>query len=240
MYRETAARSLIKAISYRSAGTLLTAVIAYLLTRRWQVALAMGGLEALSKIALFYGHERLWSRVRFGKRAVKPAVIWFTGLSGSGKSTLAKRLADELQGLDLKVEHLDGDKLRELFPHTGFTREERENHVRRAGLLAGYLEKHGIIVVASLISPYAESRRFVRGLCRNFIEVHVSTPLEVCEKRDTKGLYARARRGEIRNFTGLDEPYEPPRQAEVTVDASRLGVEESVRRIMRVARRHID
>ena len=96
-----------------------------------------------------------------------------------------------------------------VFPTTG-SRAERDAHVRRVGFLASRLEHHGVYVVASLVSPYRESRDFVRRLCRNFIEVHVATPLEECERRDVKGLYAKARRGEIANFTGIDDPYEPP------------------------------
>ena len=159
-------------------------------------------------------------------------VVWLTGLPGAGKTTLAARLAEVLVGRGLRVEQLDGDSLREIFPGTGFTRAEREEHVRRAGMMASALERRGVTVVASLVSPYQASRRQVRSLCRNFVEVHVATPLDVCERRDPKGLYAKARRGEIRNFTGIDDPYEPPERAEVVVDASRHTVEESLQLIL--------
>ena len=108
---------------------------------------------------------------------LRPSVIWFTGLSGSGKSTIADWVAGELRRRGLKVERLDGDTLRSVFPMTGFTREERDSHVRRVGFLASRLEHHGVFVVASLVSPYRDSREFVRGLCTSFVEVHVSTPL---------------------------------------------------------------
>ncbi len=121
----------------------------------------------------------------------------------------------------MDVEYLDGDAMREIFPTTGFTRAERDAHLRRVGYLASRLEEHGVIVVASFVSPYRESRDFVRGLCRNFVEIYVATPLEECERRDVKGLYARARRGEIRNFTGIDDPYEPPEHPELTLDTRR-------------------
>jgi adenylylsulfate kinase len=158
---------------------------------------------------------------------LRPSVIWFTGLSGSGKSTIADWVAGELRRRGLKVERLDGDALRSVFPMTGFTREERDSHVRRVGFLASRLEQHGVFVVASFVSPYRDSREFVRGLCTSFVEVHVSTSLEECERRDVKGLYAKARRGELRNFTGIDDPYEPPEHPELTVETSRVSVEEA-------------
>ncbi len=177
-------------------------------------------------------------RTRRGRsREFAPAVIWFTGLSGSGKSTIAAVVFQELERRGLRVERLDGDSVRDIFP-TGFTRPERDAHVRRVGFLASRLERHGVFVVASLISPYAESRGFVRQLCRNFIEVYVDTPLEECERRDVKGLYGKARRGAIQNFTGLDDPYEPPAAAEVVLDTRVLSpVEAAARVVDEIARR---
>src|SRR6266516_6417265 len=155
-------------------------------------------------------------------------VLWFTGLSGSGKSTIADRVHRELARRGVDVEYIDGDALREVFPNTGFTRADREEHLRRTGYMASRLAAHGITVVASLVSPYRDSRDFVRKLCREFVEIYVATPLEECERRDVKGLYARARRGEIRNFTGIDDPYEPPERPELTLDTSALSVEQCV------------
>jgi adenylylsulfate kinase len=159
-------------------------------------------------------------------------VLWFTGLSGSGKSTIATRVHEELMRRGAEVEYIDGDALRDVFPNTGFTRAEREEHLRRTGYMAGRLAAHGVTVVASFVSPYRESREFIRRLCRDFIEIYVSTPLEECERRDVKGLYARARRGEIRNFTGIDDPYEPPDHPELTLDTRALSVDECVARVL--------
>jgi len=159
------------------------------------------------------------------------AVVWLTGLSGAGKSTIAERVCAELRGRGLRVEHLDGDGVREVFP-TGFTREERHEHNRRMAFLASRLEHHGVTVVASFVSPYRESRGYARSIARRFIEVHVATPLEECERRDVKGIYARARRGELRQFTGIDDPYEPPVNPEITVDTTIVSVEEASRRIL--------
>jgi adenylylsulfate kinase len=166
-----------------------------------------------------------------GTRVPAP-VFWFTGLSGSGKSTIAVRVHEELVRRGVEVEYIDGDALREVFPQTGFTREEREEHLRRTGYMASRLAAHGVTVVASFVSPYRESRAFIRGLCPNFAEVYVATPLAECERRDVKGLYARARRGEIRNFTGIDDPYEVPEHPELTLDTRVLSVEESVAQVL--------
>jgi adenylylsulfate kinase len=159
-------------------------------------------------------------------------VLWFTGLSGSGKSTIATQVCTELERRGVKVEYIDGDALREVFPNTGFTREEREEHLRRTGYMASRLSAHGVTVVASLVSPYRDSRNFIRKLCPGFFEIYVATPLEECERRDVKGLYARARRGEIRNFTGLDDPYEPPENPELTLDTRGLSVDQCVAEVL--------
>jgi adenylylsulfate kinase len=163
---------------------------------------------------------------------LRPAVVWLTGLSGAGKSTIADRLALKLRAGGYRVERLDGDVVRTLFPDTDFTREARDGHARRVGYLASRLERHGVFVLVSLISPYRASRAFARGLCGNFVEVHVATALAECERRDVKGLYARARRGEIRNFTGLDDPYEPPEHADVVIDTTGTDVETAAARIL--------
>jgi adenylylsulfate kinase len=160
------------------------------------------------------------------------AVLWFTGLSGSGKTTIATWVYQELARRGVDVEYIDGDSLREVFPNTGFTRAEREEHLRRTGYMASRLAAHGVTVVASFVSPYRESRDFVRKHCREFVEIYVATPLEECERRDVKGLYSRARRGEIRNFTGIDDPYEPPEHPELTLDTLALTVEECVARVL--------
>ena len=159
-------------------------------------------------------------------------VLWFTGLSGSGKSTIATRVHEALVRGGVDVEYVDGDALREGFPSTGFTRAEREEHLRRTGYMASRLAAHGVTVVASFVSPYRESRDFIRRLCPGFVEIYVATPLDECERRDVKGLYARARRGEIRNFTGIDDPYEAPERPELTLDTRVLSVDQAVAAVL--------
>ncbi len=161
-----------------------------------------------------------------------PAVIWFTGLSGSGKSTVAAEAVSRLAREEIELEHLDGDVVRDIFPSTGFTREERDLHIKRMGFIASLLEKHGVTVICTFVSPYRETRDLVRGMCRRFIEVHISTPLKECERRDVKGLYAKARRGEINHFTGLDDPYEEPLNPELSIDTSDISVEEAADQVL--------
>jgi len=137
-----------------------------------------------------------------------------------------------LTGKGLAVELLDGDEVRSLFPNTGFTREERNSHIMRVGHIASLLEKNGIIVLTSLISPYRESRDRVRKMCGNFIEVHVATSLEECMKRDVKGLYEKAGRGDIKNFTGLDDPYEIPLKPDITVNTENRTVPDAMQFVL--------
>lgn len=160
-------------------------------------------------------------------QTLEPAVLWFTGLSGAGKSTIAREVSERLLATGARVEYLDGDAIRSVFPNTGFTKPERDAHVRRVGFLASRLEHHGVFVVCALISPYVDSRASVRRLCRRFVEIHVSTPLHECERRDVKGLYQRARRGEITNFTGIDDVYEPPVAPELRIDTTDLTVQDA-------------
>jgi sulfate adenylyltransferase len=161
-------------------------------------------------------------------------VVFFTGLSGSGKSTLARLLTAELAS-EHSVTLLDGDVVRtHLSRGLGFSREDRDANVRRIGWVAAEVAKHGGIAVCAPIAPYDETRRWVRQQVettagpRTFVLVWVSTPLATCEERDVKGLYARARAGEITGFTGIDDPYETPSDADVTVDTSVTSVQESV------------
>jgi adenylylsulfate kinase len=159
------------------------------------------------------------------------AVLWFTGLSGAGKTTLASALDRRLRCRGVRTEYLDGDAVR-LFSPAGFSREERDAHVRRVGFLASCLERHDVTVICALISPYAEARNAVRVWCTRFIEIYVSTPIEVCEARDVKGLYAKARKGQVTHFTGIDDPYEPPQSPEVVIDTSSMTVDQAVDRIL--------
>ena len=162
--------------------------------------------------------------------------LWFTGLSGSGKTTIADLVAPELERRGLLVEKLDGDVVRTHLSHgLGFSKEDRDANVERIGWVASRLTRHGAAVIVSAISPYEEARAQARAFVEPygpFIEIHVATPIEECERRDVKGLYAKARAGEIPEFTGVSDPYEEPTNPELRLDTTKLKPEESVRLIV--------
>ena len=240
MYFESKGRSAAKTISWRTLATLTTAIIVYILTGELVLAIAVGSIEVVAKIIIYFFHERAWNKIKFGRRMIQPCVIWFTGLSGSGKSTLAEKTYEYLNKRGLHVEQLDGDKVRSIFPNTGFLKEDRNEHIKRVGYLASMLEKNNVIVVASFISPYEESRNFVRQQCTNYLEIFVDTPLEICEQRDPKGLYKKARSKEINHFTGIDDPYEKPGNPELRVQPNVQSTEESFNQIKTLIDHHLD
>jgi adenylylsulfate kinase len=158
--------------------------------------------------------------------------IWLTGLSGAGKSTITHVLGKKLSDGGYSVEVLDGDIVRtNLTKGLGFSKEDRDTNIRRIGFVASLLTRHGVMVLVSAISPYRESRDEVRTKIGNFVEVFVNAPLDVCENRDVKGLYKRARSGEIKSFTGIDDPYECPLNPEIECRTDLEPLEESVNKI---------
>lgn len=165
----------------------------------------------------------------------KPMLLWFTGLSGSGKSTIADALERALFQRNMHTYLLDGDNVRGgLNNNLTFSPEDRTENIRRIAEVANLMLDAGLIVLASFISPYREDREMVKRIVgyKNFIEVYVNTPIEICESRDVKGLYAKARAGEIKNFTGVDAPYEPPMAADIEIDTSQISVEDAVSLIL--------
>lgn len=164
-------------------------------------------------------------------------MVWFTGLSGSGKSTIAIALERELQRRGLLCRLLDGDNIRTgINNNLGFSPEDRVENIRRIAEVGRLFVDTGIITLAAFISPTNELRRMAADIIGpdDFLEVYVSTPLEECERRDVKGLYAKARRGEIRDFTGISAPFEAPEHPALSLDTSKLSVEESVGRILKL------
>lgn len=160
----------------------------------------------------------------------KSAVIWFTGLSGSGKSTLAHGVENALHGMGCRTYVLDGDNVRHgLNKNLGFSPDDRTENIRRIGEVAKLMANAGTITMTAFISPYRDDRNQARAVSEDsFIEVYVKASLEVCEERDTKGLYKKARAGEIPEFTGISAPYEEPDKAEVVVDTGEQNLEECV------------
>jgi adenylyl-sulfate kinase len=166
-------------------------------------------------------------------RNERGAVLWFTGLSGAGKSTLAEAVEPKLRAAGKRVESLDGDVVRtHLSKGLGFSREDRETNVARIAFVAHLLQRNGVFAIVSAISPYRSMRDSARSLVgRDFLEIHVAPPLEECIRRDVKGLYAKAIAGEIKEFTGISDPYEAPESPELRLDTSALSIAEAVARI---------
>jgi adenylylsulfate kinase len=163
----------------------------------------------------------------------KGFTLWFTGLSGSGKSTIAERVAFKLERKGVPLEILDGDVVRtHLSKGLGFSREDRDENIKRVGFVCQLLTRHDVVAVASVISPYREARDFNRKNIKNFVEVYTLCPVEVCAERDLKGLYQKALKGEIKGFTGVDDPYEPPLNPEVICRTDSESIEECVDKVL--------
>jgi adenylyl-sulfate kinase len=162
--------------------------------------------------------------------------LWFTGLSGAGKTTIAHLVGPELERRGLIVEYLDGDTVRQrLSKGLGFSKEDRDTNIERIGWVASRLTRQGAAVIAAAISPYEETRRKARGMVEEwgaFVEVHVAAPVDECARRDVKGLYEKAFRGEITGFTGVDDPYEAPTSPELVLDTTELEPDESARLVV--------
>ena len=166
--------------------------------------------------------------------------VWFTGLSSAGKTTLSRAVCGLLCEAGYKVEILDGDFVRrELSKDLGFSKADRDENIRRIGFVANLLCRHGVMVLVSAISPYRSTRDEIRMRIGRFLEVHVDAPLEVCEKRDVKGLYRKARSGALHHVTGIDDPYEPPLQPELVCHTDRETVDESAEKVFACIRRYL-
>ena len=167
------------------------------------------------------------------KKMNRGFTLWFTGLPCSGKSTLAELIAPELERRGRGVEILDGDVVRtNLTKGLGFSKEDRDENIRRIGFVCGLITKHGGIAISAAISPYRSVRDEVRSKIENFVEVFVDTPLELCIQRDVKGMYKKAIAGEMKNFTGISDPYEPPLNPEIVIQTQKESEQESAARIL--------
>jgi adenylylsulfate kinase len=192
------------------------------------------GME--KKLAISQQYYRISKEMRQEQSGHKSCVIWFTGLSGSGKSTLADALDNYLYENGLKSYVLDGDNIRlGLNNNLGFSPTDRKENIRRVGEVARLFVDAGVISIAAFISPYIEDRNNVRALFKKgeFIEVYVKCPLEVCENRDPKGLYKKARSGEIKEFTGISSPYEESVEPDIVIETDLLSISESIQNVIR-------
>jgi adenylylsulfate kinase len=232
MFRETNKRSIVKGVSWRFVATSTTIIIVYFFFGRLDLAIVAGMIETVLKIGLYWGHERIWQRVRWGKQKIEPFNLWFTGLPLSGKTTIADSVYLELEKLQIPIERLDSKDVRELIPNIGFTREDRNRHMHRIGHLIKTLQHNSISTVASFVSPYKESRRAIRNMVTNNVVVYVKADIETCKKRDYKGSYQKALLGEYQNFTGVNDIYEEPQHAELVIDTEKTSVDEATKCIV--------
>lgn len=239
MQYETKKRSVLKALSWRTWATITTAIIVFAFTGEIALAITVGFLEVFAKMGLYFFHERLWQKIQYGKKEIPSFVLWFTGLPASGKKVVADRVYQELKNQKLKVERIDSNDVRPLFPETGFTSSEVNRHVKRAGHLCAMLEKNGVIVVASFVSPYLKSREFARQQAKIFVEVYMKSTPESCEKRDDKGHYRKARQGVFSDFPGVDVDYETSSNPELVIDVDNVSIDQAVDQIVYYLKRAV-
>ncbi|MDT0651720.1 adenylyl-sulfate kinase [Autumnicola edwardsiae] len=265
-------RHILKTISWRLVGTLDTMLLAWIISGNPVVGLKVGMVEVVTKMLLYYLHERAWYKMDYGikdrntkeniltKNSIspqeytvsqeqrsalkghKPLVVWFSGLSGSGKSTLANLVEKKLFEKGIHTYSLDGDNIRTgLNKNIGFTSEERSENIRRIAEVTKLFIDSGTVVIAAFITPLKADRETLKQIVgeHNFVGVFVNTSLEECERRDVKDLYKKARSGEIKNFTGIDAPYEKPVDFDITINTESCPTEEAVERILVVVERRI-
>ena len=259
-------RHVAKTLTWRLVGTIDTILLGWIITGNPAVGLTIGGFEIITKMILYYVHERVWFKINLGlpnrerRRKNKEAntknirvqsfkisrshrnnqnnhasfVIWLTGLSGAGKSTLANGIEQLLFKKGIKCYSLDGDNVRlGINSDLDFSESGRKENIRRVAEIAKLMADAGMIVIASFISPFKEDREMAKKIIgeKHFIEVFVDCPLEVCEKRDSKGLYEKARHGLIKEFTGISSPYEKPENPDLTISSAVTNIDESVQQV---------
>ncbi len=233
MYVETKTRSLLKAISWRFLATTTTTIIVYLFFKRLDLAIAAGIVESITKIIIYFIHERIWQKIKIGKKKIEPFLLWFTGLPKSGKTTIADIVFEKLKKYDyIPLERIDSKDIRYLIPEIGFDRESRKIHLKRVGILIKRLQKNSTSVVASFVSPYKETRDCIREMTENFVEVYVKASLKTCIKRDKKGVYKEAMEGKRKNFTGISDAYDEPEKPEIILETETLSAEEAAEKVL--------
>lgn len=238
MYKETNTRSIAKGFSWRFFATSVTVIIVYLFFGRLDLAIAAGVIETISKVLLYYAHERIWQRILWGKKKIEPFNLWFTGLPLSGKSTIADLVFEKLKKYHIPIERIDSKDIRDLIPDIGYSRDDRNRHMHRIGHLIKTLQNNSISTVASFVSPYRESRKAIRKMVKNNVVVYVKANIETCKARDYKGVYAKALRGELQNFSGVNDVYEEPIRAEITIDTDTMETEEAAELIVRYLKKN--
>lgn len=238
MYRETNIRSIAKGFSWRLFATTTTVIIVYIFFGRLDLAIAAGIIETISKVLLYYAHEKIWQRVRWGKKKIEPFNLWFTGLPMSGKSTIADLVFEKLKKYQIPMERIDSKDIRDLIPDIGYTRDDRNRHMHRIGHLIKTLQNNSISTVASFVSPYRESRKAIREMVKNNVVVYVKADIETCKARDYKGIYIKALSGELQNFSGVNDVYEEPQHAEIIIDTEIQSAEDAAELIVQYLKKN--
>jgi len=238
MYKDTNKRSIVKGISWRFFATSTTVIIIYVFFGRLDLAIAAGILETVLKVGLYWAHERAWFKIKWGRKKIDPFNLFFTGLPLSGKSTIADAVHVELEKMDIPLERLDSKDVRELIPDVGFSREDRNRHMHRVGHLIKTLQNNSVSTIASFVSPYKESRKAIRDMVKNNIVVYIKADIETCKARDYKGVYEKALKGELQNFSGVNDVYEEPQHAEIVINTDETSVEEAVKIIIKHIRKN--
>jgi adenylyl-sulfate kinase len=226
-------KTAVKSIIYRIYAFVITFLVAFLVTGNLELSATIGIIENVFKILTYYLFDLIWDK--FSKSEYRVSMLFFTGLSGSGKTTIAKEVLEKLKREGHSAMLLDGDEIRDIFKNYGFDKAARLKHINDVAKMAVYLQKQGIIPIVSLISPFEEARVAARAISADFTEIYVDTPLDICEKRDVKGLYAKARSGEIKDFTGVHEsaPYEVPLNPDLKLSTEGVEVGACVKQILK-------
>ena len=224
---------LIKAVTYRLYSSIITFLIAFIITGNLVASIFIGIIDSIIKIFSYYLFNEIWAKLTGFK--IKPAVVFLTGLSGSGKTTISKALVEKYKKHGIIPVLLDGDEIRKVIHQTGFDEESRKKHNLNVGYMASLLESQGNVVIVSLISPYVDIRNEIRNMCKKFVEVYVSTDIKVCIERDPKGLYAKAIAGEIKDFTGISAPYYAPENPELVLDTAVLSISACTEKIFKAS-----
>ncbi len=232
MYIESKKRSFIKAISWRFFATATTTVIVFFLFKRLDLAIAAGIIESVTKILIYFIHERIWEKIKFGRKRIEPFLLWFTGLPLSGKTTIADNVYKKLkQNKNILIQRIDSSDIRNMIPEIGFSKKERILHLKRVAFLIKTLQNNYISVIASFVSPYKEIRKYLKDNTSNYIEIYVKASVETCKKRDYKGIYEKAEAGFIKNFTGIHEHYEESKNPDLILDTEKFSAEELAEKV---------
>lgn len=239
MYKETNLRTILKTISWRITATSTTIIIVYIFTGQIDTAIEVGLLEMLAKMVIYYLHERGWDKLKFGRMEIPSYVVWITGIPFSGKTTVADLIADGLKKEERKYERLDSHTVRKLFPEVGHSRKDVNSHIKRVGHLASILESNGIVAIASFVTPFSESRDFVRSICNHFIEVHLDTDVTHVKKYDKKGFFEKAESGEITDVPGVSIEFERSEKTEMVINMRQETPQSAAKKVLKYIKKEI-